>query len=359
MHIASSTRGTQWQNAERYALVVRATHTARMERGVLVTRCMRNALRSRRTRGARAASAVGAAAACLAPYASRAAEFLARTCEISEVEGFEKPGSQRKGTKIVTRMVAFANQKGGVGKTATALGLASAIVQRGGQVLLVDADQQGNMTSGLGIELDEGQPTTFDMLRETREGVAAEVVVASPWEGVDIIPADDQLAAIEVDGSSDLVFRMQAAFEGLDTSAYTAVFFDCPPNLGRVLYSVLIAVDGVAAITEPTIDGVRGVGRLDQTIKAVAKRGNPQLVLDKIIVNRRRSTKEHEWREAELRQAYGDAVARTVIPELTARQDAHSEQVPIHKFARGKARTLQWAYLDLLDELPLAEGAMA
>ena len=259
----------------------------------------------------------------------------------------------------MTRMMAFANQKGGVGKTATALGLASAIVELGGQVLLVDADQQGNLTSGLGIELTEGQLTTFDMLRETREGVAADVVVASPWEGVDVIPADDQLAAIEVDGSSDLVFRMQAAFEGLDISAYSAVIFDCPPNLGRVLYSVLIAADGVVAITEPTIDGVRGVGRLDQTIKSVAKRGNPKLVLDKIVGNRRRNAKEHQWREAELRQAYGDVVATTVIPELAARQDAHSEQVPIHKFSRGKARTLQGAYRDLLHELPLTIGALA
>ena len=255
-------------------------------------------------------------------------------------------------------MIALANQQGGVGKTATARGLASAIVERGGQVLLVDADQQGNLTSGLGIELAAGQATTYDMLRETREGVAAEVVVASPWDGVDIIPADDQLAAIEVDGSSDLVFRMQAAFEGLDISPYTAVIFDCPPNLGRVLYSVLIAADGVVAITEPTIDGVRGVGRLDQTIKGVAKRGNPKLVLDKIVINRRRNTKEHQWREAELREAYSDTVARTVIPELAARQDAHSEQVPIHQFSRGRARTLQGAYTDLLAELPLTIGAL-
>lgn len=253
----------------------------------------------------------------------------------------------------MTRMMAFANQKGGVGKTATALGLASAIVERGGQVLLVDADQQGNLTSGLGIDLEDGQLTTFDMLRETKEGIAADVVIASPWDGVDVIPADDQLAAIEVDGSADLVFRMQAAFEGLDTSPYTAVFFDCPPNLGRVLYSVLIAIDGVVAVTEPTIDGVRGVGRLDETIKGVAKRANPKLLLDKVVVNRRRNTNEHEWREKELRDAYGDIVARTVVPELAARQDAHSEQVPIHKFSRGKARRLQWTYSDLLDELPL------
>lgn len=259
----------------------------------------------------------------------------------------------------MARMMAFGNQKGGVGKTASVLGLTSAIVARGGQVLVVDADQQGNLTTGLGLQLEPDQPTTYDLMRETREGAAAEVVVASPWEGVDVIPADDQLAAIEVDGSADLVFRMQAAFEGLDTSGYAAILFDCPPNLGRVLYAVLIAVDGVVAVTEPTIDGVRGVGRLDQTIKGIARRGNPKLVLDKVIINRRRQTKEHEWREQELRHAYGDAVAKTVIPELAARQDAHSEQVPIHQFFRGKARTLQLAYSELLDELPITIGVAA
>lgn len=255
---------------------------------------------------------------------------------------------------------AVANQKGGVGKTATVLGLSSAIIARGGRVLLVDADQQGNLTDGLGVELRSDQMTTYDLLRDTRDGVAADVVVASPWEGVDIIPADDQLANVEADGSPDLVFRMLAAFDGLDTSAYDAVLFDCPPNLGRALYSVLVACDRVLAVTEPALDSVKGVQKLDRTVETIARRANQALVLEKIIISRRKTQpKEHQERERELRDFYGDKVAKTVIPELAARQDAHSEQAPIHAYSRSKFRTLQRAYSDLLDELPITIGVPA
>lgn len=259
----------------------------------------------------------------------------------------------------MSRKIAVANQKGGVGKTATLLGLASAIVARGGQVLVVDADQQANLTTGLGVEVEPGQLTTHYLLSETREGAAADVVVASAWEGVDLIPADDQLADIEANGANDLVFRMEAAFEGLDTSAYAAVLFDCPPNLGRALYSVLIAADSVIAVTEPVSDSVRGVGRLDETVRQVARRGNPRLVMDKIVINRWRGHNEHKMREAELRDAFGDLVANTKIPELAARQDAHSAQTAIHQFRGGKSLSLQLAYDDLLDELAIPIGAPA
>lgn len=259
----------------------------------------------------------------------------------------------------MSRKIAIANQKGGVGKTATLLGLASAITNRGGQVLVVDADQQGNLTRGLGVDLDPGQPTTYTLLAETRVGGAADVVIASPWAGVDIIPADDQLAAIEGSSANDLVFRMEAAFEGLDLSPYTAILFDCPPNLGHALYSVLIAADGVLAVTEPMIDSVSGVGKLDETLQGVARRGNPRLVMDKIVINRWRGANEHRAREAELREVFGDLVANTKIPELVARQDAHSARTPIHQFRGGKAMSLRVAYDDLLDELPIQIGAHA
>jgi cellulose biosynthesis protein BcsQ len=257
------------------------------------------------------------------------------------------------------RKIAVANQKGGVGKTATVLGLASAITDQGGQVLIVDADQQGNLTRGVSVEVADGQPTTYHLLSETRVGGAADVVVASPWEGVDIIPADDQLAAIEVSSANDLVFRMEAAFEGLDLSAYAAVLFDCPPNLGRALYSVLIAADGVLAVTEPMIDSVSGVGKLDETVRGVARRGNPRLVIDKIVINRWRGANEHQARETELRDAFGDLVATTKIPELVARQDAHAARIPMHQFRGGRALSLQLAYDELLRELPIQIGAPA
>ncbi|WP_072713717.1 ParA family protein [Rhodococcus rhodnii] len=259
----------------------------------------------------------------------------------------------------MTRKIAICNQKGGVGKTATTLGLASAVAHTGGNVLVVDMDPQGNATTGLGFSVSDDVSTTFDLMSRTSPGTAADAVVATRWDRVDLIPADEALANIESDGSNDLIFRLDIAFEGLDLSSYRAVLFDCPPSLGKLLFAVLCAVDGVVAVTEPTIDSVRGVENLQETIRNVQMRPNPSIVLDKIVLSRKRATGEHKFREEELRTTYGDLVARTAIPELAARQDAHSAQTPIHGFTGGKSLSLQIAYSDLLAELPIITGAPA
>ncbi|GAB88144.1 ParA family protein [Gordonia rhizosphera] len=252
------------------------------------------------------------------------------------------------------RKIAVANQKGGVGKTATTLGLASALSAAGKHVLVVDMDPQGNATTGLNVVVDENTLTSFDLMARTQEGTAADAVIATPWDRVDLIPASVALANIEADGANDLIFRLDVAFEGVDLSPYSLVLFDCPPSLGKLLFAVLCAADGVVAVTEPTIDSVRGVGNLEETIRNVVRRPNPGLTFDKIILSRRRNTGEHTYREQELREVYGDLVARTAIPELAARQDAHSAHTPIHEFRGGRAIALQLAYTDLLGELDLS-----
>lgn len=258
-----------------------------------------------------------------------------------------------------TRKCAVANQKGGVGKTATVLGLASAIADTGGNVLVVDMDPQGNATSGLGFIVEEATMTTYDLMATTKEGGAADAVVATDWDRVDLIPASEALANIESDGANDLIFRLDVAFEGCDLSAYNAVLVDCPPSLGKLLFAALCTVDGVLAITEPTLDSVSGIGRLEETILNVKRRPNPRLEIDKIVLSRKRTTGEHQWRERELREAYGPLVANTAIPELAARQDAHSAHTPIHQFKGGRSLSLQVAYNDLLDELPIEKGPQA
>ncbi|MYR09002.1 AAA family ATPase [Gordonia sp. SID5947] len=253
------------------------------------------------------------------------------------------------------RKIAIANQKGGVGKTATVLGLASAVSASGGHVLVVDMDPQGNATTGLDITVDDDTATSFDLMSHSQEGTAGDAVIATPWERVDLIPASVALANIEADGANDLIFRLDLAFEGVDLSPYSVVLFDCPPSLGKLLFAVLCAADGVVAVTEPTIDSVRGVGNLEETIRNVTRRPNPTLTFDKIILSRRRNTGEHNYREQELREVYGELVAKTSVPELAARQDAHSAHTPIHSFRGGRAIALQLAYSDLLAELDLSE----
>lgn len=253
---------------------------------------------------------------------------------------------------------ALANQKGGVGKTATTLGLASAISHRGGRALIVDMDPQANATEGVGIKIVDGQLTTADLMYRGEAGSAVDAVVATDWEGIDLVPSHLHLAEAESSGASDLVFRLDVAFEGLDLTVYDAVLIDCPPSLGKLLFAVLLFADDVWAVTEPTRDSVKGVGRLEETMQLV-KRPNPRLQLAKVIVSRRQNKGEHIFRERELRETYGDLVARTVIPDLAARQDAHSAEIPIHEYRGGRALSLQVAYDDLLDELGITIGATA
>lgn len=261
------------------------------------------------------------------------------------------------------RKLVLANQKGGVGKTATTLGVASAIAHAGGQVLIVDMDPQGNATTGVGVELAAGQRTVADLFgKSTKPGDAADVVVASTWDGVDIAPATRDLADVAEAGDADLVWRLDTAFDGLDLSAYAAVLFDCPPTLGRLLFAPLVAADAAIVVTEATKDSVQGVTEVEETIERVRRRPNQRLRLGAIVVSRRRDIGEHRFREAELRAAYGTLgdgglVARTAIPDLAARQDAHSAATAMHGFRGGKALALQVAYSDLAAELGLLDGA--
>lgn len=259
------------------------------------------------------------------------------------------------------RKIAIANQKGGSGKTATTLGLASALAHEGRNVLVVDADPQGNATSGVGVDLTQlpDQTTTADLLAaDVKPGAALDAIMATKWDHVDLIPADIRLGNAETDGAADIVFRLDIAFEGLDLSAYDVVLFDCPGSTGTLLYNILIAADSVFAVTEPRLDSVEGVAKMESTIQYISRRPNPRLEFERIIINRADHSKERAVREQELRDAYGDLVARTVIPSLVTRADAHSAQQPIHQYVGGRALSLQVAYTDLANEiLPKKESA--
>ena len=268
-------------------------------------------------------------------------------------------------TESQPRRLVLANQKGGVGKTATTLGLASAIAchDGGGNVLIVDLDPQGNSTGGVGVEVVDGQLTIASVFdSKAQPGSLADVVVASGWDRVDIAPADEDLADLDESGNADMVWRLDAALDGVDLSAYRAVLFDTPPSLGKLLFSALLTADEVVVVTEPTVDSVKAVDRIEQTIQRVQRRPNRRLEFSGIVVSMDRGIAEHNFRVNELREGYGvygqgGKVCRTVVPAYAARQDAHSARLPIHRFRGGKALSLQVAYTDLARELGLLNGA--
>lgn len=257
------------------------------------------------------------------------------------------------------KITAVANQKGGVGKTATVLGLCSAASAASKRILAVDLDPQGNLTRGVGVVVEElgGTPTANELLAEMQEGTALQAVVPTPWPGIDLIAATGDLATRDMDAASDAIYRLRACFEGCDLSAYDAVLFDCPPSVGRLLVGALVAADQLVYATEASVDGIKGIANVETTTAFVKKRVNPDLEIAGIVITRREQTGEENFREEELRDVYGALVAKTVIPKRTAWRDANGRSEAIHSVkGSAGARTLSGAYTDLLNELPIFDN---
>lgn len=254
---------------------------------------------------------------------------------------------------------AIANQKGGVGKSATVLGLAAAISNRGGRALLIDLDPQANITTGLGVELDGETPTMSDLLADLTEGAALDIRLRTDWPGIDLLPAELSLATRDTDGAADMPYRLRAAFEGVDLSEYDVVLIDCPPSLGRLLLNGLYFADGMILATEAMVDSVRGIENIVETSKFVQKQVNPKLAVKAIVITRREKNGEQDFREQELREAYGDLgsgdglVARTVTPKRAAWGDAHGTGTSVFSLRGDGAIALQVAFGDLERELNL------
>jgi chromosome partitioning protein len=260
------------------------------------------------------------------------------------------------------KKTAIANQKGGVGKTATVLGLCSAAPGLGHRVLAVDLDPQANLTRGLGVDVEkliaDGGVTANELLVRLQKGTALEAVVPSGWPGVDLIAGHLDLAHRDMDPANDAILRLRTAFEDCDLSDYDAVLFDCPPSVGRLLVGALVAADQVLYVTEASVDSLGGIKNVEQSTLFIPQL-NPNLTVAGIVVTRREHNAEEDFREAEIRDVYPGLVAQTVIPKRAAWKDANGMAIPIHDLKGSGARTLSTAYTDLFLELPLIDTVAA
>jgi chromosome partitioning protein len=233
----------------------------------------------------------------------------------------------------VGRTIACANQKGGVGKTTTVVNLASLLAISGDRVLLIDLDPQGNATSGLGIDRNAVERSTYDGLLE---GVAlADLIVQGTSPGVDVIPSAIALAGAEVElaGSTGRERRLRDGLVGL-ADRYDVIFIDCPPSLGLLTVNALTAADAVLIPLQCEYYALEGLTQLLATIDLVRDHLNPRLAIDGVLLTMAdKRTNLSSQVEAEARRHLDGAVYRTIIPRSVRLSEAPSHGLSIASYA--------------------------
>ena len=251
----------------------------------------------------------------------------------------EPPPLQRHGP---ARVVSLCNQKGGVGKTTSAINLGAALAELGRRVLLVDFDPQGALSAGLGVQPHQLDRTTYNLLMERSVGID-DVRLKTAVPGIDLLPSNIDLSAAEIQLVTE-VAREQTLARALApvVPEYDYVLIDCQPSLGLLTVNALTASHGVIIPLECEFFSLRGVALLIDTIEKVQQRLNPDLKLDGILATMYDGRTLH-GREvfARVLEAFGDTVFDTVIartvrfPETTVAGEPITSWAPTSTGARA------------------------
>ena len=231
-----------------------------------------------------------------------------------------------------TKVMAIINQKGGVGKSTTAINLSAALGELGKQVLLVDLDPQGNSSSGLGIEKSQVHNCVYDVL--LNDVAIEDVIIPDVGEGLDLVPATINLAVAEVELVSEMARenRLKDAVGSL-RGKYDYVFIDCPPSLGLLTVNALVAADKLLIPIQCEFYALEGVTKLLDSMKRVKTRLNPTLDIFGFLLTMYdgRTTLSRQVVE-EVRSYFGKTVFTTLIPRTVKLSEAPSFGQPITQY---------------------------
>lgn len=249
----------------------------------------------------------------------------------------------------MSKIIAFTNQKGGVGKTTSCINVSAYLALMGKKVLLVDVDPQGNATSGVGIKKTKNMKSIYDVI--VGDTTLENAIVTSNVKGLDILPSNIDLAGVEV----EMVYmenREKIIQNILNKcrNSYDYITIDCPPSLGLLTINALTSADSVLIPIQCEFFALEGLSQLMNTVRLVKKRLNPQLSIEGVLLTMKdsRSSLGNQVTE-EIKKYFASTVFNTSIPRNVRLAESPSHGLPVYLYDKNCAGAK--AYMALTEEL--------
>lgn len=252
------------------------------------------------------------------------------------------------------KIISITNQKGGVGKTTTAINFSASLAESGMKVLLIDLDPQGNATNGLGVESSDIEYSVYDLL--LNECTFNQALIKTEVENLSIIPSDVDLAAIENDlsGNDNYEFVLKSQLLA-NKAAYDYIIVDCPPALSKLTINALTCSDSIIIPIQCEYFALVGLTQLMETISLVKERLNPKLVIEGIVFTMYDGRANHTVQIVnDVRNNFGHHIFQSLIPRTVRFSEAQSFGIPINLYDKKCVGAA--AYRCLASELLTNDG---